>query len=80
MSQPVMYDRWGRMKYHPDYHPNQGKGYTTQELSYICEHYVRGGIKTLSLDVGRTEHSIRQRVNMLRKEGQSDHYKNLSVS
>lgn len=80
MSQPVKYDRWGRMKYHPDYHPNQGKDYTTQELSYICKHYIRGNVKTLSFDVGRTEHSIRQRINMLRKNGEFNHYKNLELA
>ncbi len=28
----VTYDSTGRMKYHPDYHPNHGKPYTTQDF------------------------------------------------
>lgn len=75
----IKYDRWGRMMYHPDFHYNQGKSYSTKELSYICKHYSRGHVKTLSLDVGRTEHSLRQRVNQLRKDGLFDHYKSLMV-
>lgn len=75
----IKYDRWGRMKYHPDYHPNQGKSHSTTELVYICKHYSRGNVKTLSLDVGRTEHSLRQRINQLRQNGQFDHYKSMKL-
>ncbi|RUT38714.1 DNA-entry nuclease [Paenibacillus anaericanus] len=75
----IKYDRWGRMLYHSEFHPNQGKSYSTKELSYICKHYSRGNVKTLSLDVGRTEHSLRQLANTLRKEGLFEHYKSLMV-
>ncbi|QHW35871.1 DNA-entry nuclease (plasmid) [Paenibacillus rhizovicinus] len=73
----VRYDRYNRMLYHPDYHPNQGKPYTTKENAYLCKHYIRGQVKTLALDMGRTEHSIRQHVNELRRLGQFDHYKSM---
>jgi hypothetical protein len=73
----VRYDRFGRMQYHPDYHPNQGKSYTVKENAYLCKHYVRGHVKTLALDMGRTETSIRSRICELRRRGQFEYYKNM---
>ncbi|WP_235355890.1 hypothetical protein [Aneurinibacillus migulanus] len=71
----VQYDRWKRLKYHPDLHPRQRERYSDNENVYICKHYVRGSVKTLALDVGRTEHSVRQHVNHLRKLGKFEHYR-----
>lgn len=75
----VQYDRWGRMQYHPEFHPNQGKRYTVKELAYLCKYYIPGNVKTLALDLGRTEHSVRQYVNELRRKGLFDHYKYMNV-
>lgn len=78
MPEP-QYDRWGRMKYCPELHYNQGKSYTVSDLSYICKHYRRGEVLSLSLAVGRTDRSIRSLVDKLRKEDQFEYYKNLGV-
>lgn len=75
----VQYDRLGRMKYHPDFHHNHGKEYTVKELAYLCKYYSRGNIKTLAMDLGRTETSIQHQVSKLRKKGLFDFYKNLEV-
>ncbi|WP_433775304.1 DNA-entry nuclease [Bacillus wiedmannii] len=65
----VQYDAQGRMKYHPDYHPNHKKPYTTRELAYICKYYGFGKVKGIALSLGRTETTIRQLVNVLRNNG-----------
>ena len=77
---PITYDRFGRMKYHPDYHVNHGKDYTIKELSYICKYYKPGHVKTLALDVGRTETSIRELVCRLRRLGKFEEYKNMELT
>lgn len=78
-EQEFEYDRWGRMKYHPEAHPKHRTPYTIQELAYLCKHYRRGWVQTLAFDLGRTERSIRQRVNQLRKEGLFDYFKKLEI-
>lgn len=75
----VEYDRWGRMKYHPDYHARHLVEYTTKELSYLCKQYYRGNVKTLAASLERTETAVRQRVCELRKEGKFDYYKSMEV-
>lgn len=75
------YDKYGRLKYHPAYHPNQGKAWTTKENIYLCKYYESNigrkgsNIKSLSLDMGRTVNSIRSQLLYLRKEGLYDIYK-----
>ncbi|BDE46801.1 hypothetical protein WHT_c26110 [Bacillus cereus] len=56
------------MKYHPDYHPNHKKPYSTKGLAYIYKYYGFGKVKEIALALGRTELMIRQLVNTLRKE------------
>ncbi|QKE07619.1 DNA-entry nuclease [Bacillus cereus] len=73
----VQYDAQGRMKYHPDYHPNHKKPYTTRELAYICKYYGFGKVKGIALALGRTESTIRQLVNTLRKNGMFEKYKTM---
>ena len=83
----LKYNKYGRLKYHPAYHPNQGKAWTTKENIYLCKYYqcenVRSkngvrvsNIKSLSLDMGRTENSIRSQLLYLRKAGLFEKYKN----
>ncbi|MEB2276954.1 DNA-entry nuclease [Bacillus sp. ILBB4] len=84
MGIPVEYDSCGRMKYHPEYHPNHGKEYTMDELIYICSTYGRGTRKEVALAVGRTEATVSQLVCLMRKEefmngiSTFDHYKSLA--
>ena len=48
----VEYDRWGRMKYHPEYHENHGKSFTIEELYYLCKYWEVDDIKDLSFGMG----------------------------
>lgn len=74
------YDKQGRLKYNTELHFNHDKPYTTKELAYICKYYTRGHVKTLALDVGRTETTLRNTVYQLKKNGLFDYYKNLTIS
>ena len=85
-EQQLEYDKYGRLKYNPAYHPNQGKPWTTKENIYLCKYYKtenirskRGvresNIKSLSLDMGRTINSIRSQLLYLRKSGLYEKYK-----
>ena len=37
------FDRWGRMKYDPEIHVNQGKYWTTREIKYLIDYYYKVG-------------------------------------
>nr|WP_236870897.1 DNA-entry nuclease [Brevibacillus laterosporus] len=74
-SPRITFDRFNRMKFHPDFHPNQGKPYTTEELEYLCKFYEIDHGRTLSFSLGRTEHTLRSKVDKLKKEDKYDYYK-----
>ncbi len=69
MSTPIIFDRYGRMQYHPDYHPNQGKPWTTTDEQYLIEFYEVEGPEQMSLSLGRTIHTVMTRAYQLRKRG-----------
>lgn len=68
MSKPT-YDRYGRMHYHPDFHPNHKKSWTTKDQQYLIDWYEKIGPDQVSLDLGRTIHVVQQKACMLRKRG-----------
>lgn len=65
----VTYDRYGRMNYHPDFHPNHGKQFTNKDIKYLIEWYEKIGPDQVSLDLGRTIHTVQQKAYTLRKRG-----------
>lgn len=72
----IQYDNLGRMKYHPDFHPNHGKPFTTDELIYICKYHDVDDPRTLSFAIGKTEHTIASKITRLRHDGKYDMYRN----
>jgi hypothetical protein len=74
----VEYDRWGRMKYHPEFHHNHGKPFTESDLEYLCKFYEIDGPLSISLALGRTQKIIMNKVSELKKQGLYDYYKNLN--
>ncbi len=64
------YDRYGRMNYHPDYHPNQWRPWTTTDQQYLIDYYEALGPDQISFDLGRTIHTIMTRAYELRKNGE----------
>lgn len=65
----------GKMDYHPDFHPNNGKPFTQDELEYLCVYYGVDPLRTLGFALGRTEKSCHQKYRVLRNAGLIDHYK-----
>lgn len=77
MDQGIEYDSFGRMKYNPEFHPNNKKQMYESDYEYLCRFYEVDDIKTLSMAMGRSETSLYQRVSYLKKIGLYEHYKNL---
>ncbi|MEK3955395.1 DNA-entry nuclease [Psychrobacillus sp. FSL K6-1464] len=75
---PIEYDRFGQMKYHPEYHENHRKPFSEPELEYMCKYWHLDSTKTMSLALGKTETTISQKVNELNKSGLFQYYKNLN--
>lgn len=71
----IEYDERGRMKYHPLYHPNQGKRFADEETAYLCKFYETDTLKSLSLALGRIEQSLEYKIVNLRKRDLIDYYK-----
>lgn len=66
---PITYDNSGRMRYHPAYHPNHGRAWTTADEQYLIECYDALGPEALSFALGRTIHTVMTRAYALRKQG-----------
>ena len=69
MSSSIQFDAHGRVRYHPEFHPNHGKPWTTTEQRYFIENYARVGPEEISLALGRTIHSVMQKASDLRRLG-----------
>lgn len=74
-EQGIEYDKRGRLMYHPDFHPNQGKRFTDDETAYLCKFYETDSLKSLSLALGRLERSLEYRIAYLKKAGLFDYYR-----
>lgn len=70
MTPEPTYDQQGRMKYHPDYHQNQGKPWTSSDQKYLIECYEQLGPEQISFALGRTITTVMQRASVLRKQGE----------
>jgi transposase len=65
----VEYDAFGRMKYNPDYHFNQGTSWSAEDKKYLIEWLDKIGLEEMSLALGRTETTISEMARKLRKKG-----------
>lgn len=74
----IQLDRFGRMLYHPDFHPNHKKPYTVEDIEYLCKFWEYDHRRSLAYALGRPEHSLASVVNRLRKEGLYEYYKSLN--
>ena len=64
------YDCYGRMKYSPELHPNQGKTWEQEDLEYLKEFYYKIGALEMSLALERSETSILEKVSRLVRAGE----------
>lgn len=74
----IQYDNQGRMLYHPEFHENQGKKWTEEDLEYICKYHDIDHLETLALAVGRTKMTVANKLTDLRKANKYDYYRNLN--
>ena len=74
----ITYDKQGRMKYHPEFHPNHGEIFTNEELEYICKFYHVDGARSISFALGRTEGTIKTKIDELKKKGFFEKYRSLN--
>ena len=65
----VEYDRFGRMKYNPIFHPNNGTPWSEEDLSYLINWYDIIGPTEMSFALERTAMVVAQKVTELRKKG-----------
>lgn len=65
----IEFDDYGRMKYNPELHPNQGKPWTYEDTKYLIDWLEKIGYEEMSLALGRTESTLRDKVFKLRKKG-----------
>lgn len=72
---PVEFDRLGRMKTHPFYHPRQGVRMTEEEKEYLCRFFKHDGLKSMSMALGRTEKSVSDAYHRLRAKRKVHFYK-----
>lgn len=75
---PLKYDKSKRLMYHPEFHPNNKKSYTEEELEYLCKYWEHDHRQVMSFALGRPETTLQMKVHKLRKEGLFDYYKNLN--
>lgn len=70
-------DRYGRMRYHPDYHHSHKKPFTEADLEYLCKFWEVDHRRTLSFALGRPETSLAMKVSALKRKGLYEYYKTL---
>lgn len=75
----VEYDSQGRMKYHPDYHPNRGQPYTTGDLIFLCSAHRTMPLTDIGLALGRTPASVASLLTKLKKTGEYERYRRLGA-
>lgn len=71
------YDRHGRVKAHPYFHPNQGKKWAREDLFYLCRYWDYASMTEMSYALGRTETSCASQVCFLKKNGHFYRYQKL---
>jgi hypothetical protein len=71
----ISYDSYGRMEYHPDFHPNHLVNMNAEEFEYLCYFWEYDSARTMAYALGRTENNLRSSVYKLKQSGRFDMYK-----
>lgn len=72
-----IFDAQGRMIYNPEFHGNNSKPFTEDELEYICKFHELDGAKSIGFALERTEYRIKSKIESLKKSGLYEYYKYL---
>ena len=66
-----------RLTYHPEMCSRHYHAFTTKELAYLCYWYGNVSSREIALALGRTQKSILNKAERLKKSGQFDSYKRM---
>lgn len=66
-----------RLTYHPEMCLRHYHAFTTKELAYLCYWYGNVSSREIALALGRTQKSILNKAERLKKSGQFDSYKRM---
>lgn len=72
------YDVRGRLKYHPELHPNHKKPWSEEDIEYLCKYAEVDTLDNISLALGRTCQIVVYKLRTLRRDGKYDYYKTLN--
>lgn len=72
----VEYDANGRMKYHPEFHFNQGTPWTAEDTEYLCKYHTVDDLETIAMALGRTKTTVAEKLTKLKKQGKYEYYRN----
>lgn len=64
-----------RLGYSNELCTNHYKGFTADELAYMCYWYKKVSSREIALTLGRTQNSILNKVRYLRKKQEFDFYR-----
>lgn len=68
-----------RMMYNPNFHENQYKPWSNEDLAYLVQMRPAMKWKDLCMALGRTQSTCMNKYYMLKKKGLIDYYKNLEI-
>lgn len=66
-----------RLAYDPEMCSRHYRSFTTKELAYMCYWYGCISSREIALALGRTQKSVLNKVDRLKKSGQFDIYKQM---
>lgn len=64
-----------RMGYHKEFCGRHYQGYTTGELTYMCDWYGVISSREIALALGRTQNAVLRKVRKLKESGEFGYYK-----
>lgn len=67
--EPVTFDKYGRMCFHPEFHAKSNAPWTTLDQKYLIDNYELVGPEEISLSLERTIYSVITKAAHLRKAG-----------
>lgn len=65
----IEYDRFGRMKYNPEFHRKNGQPWSKNDLEYLINWYDKIGPEEMSFALERPITAVMQKAKVLRYEG-----------
>jgi hypothetical protein len=74
-AEGIVYNKDGKMEYHPDYHDRQKEDWTFNECEYLCKYHDIDGVHSIGLALGRTPRQVHYQLKNLRTRGEYEFYR-----